>query len=128
MFLKSATNLVVRLPEHVELSFGFILCFIFLCRSWLHPPHLDRVHHLTHLSLQEWNTKQGAGGRWRREEGVLGFFSKIFKLGWKLSSAITFAFPNLKFSLSVILRVLSVLEEGSDDPKVLAMLDKIKFR
>ena len=40
----------------------------------------------------------------------------------KLSSAITFAFP-LKFSLSVILRVLSVLEEGSHDPKVLAMLD-----
>ena len=41
----------------------------------------------------------------------------------KLSSAITFAFPNLKFSLSVILRVLSVLEEGSHDPKILAMLD-----
>ena len=40
----------------------------------------------------------------------------------KLSSAITFAFPSLKFSLSVILRVLSVLEEGSHDPKVLAML------
>ena len=40
----------------------------------------------------------------------------------KLSRAITFAFPNLKFSLSVILRVLSVLEEGSHDPKVLAML------
>ena len=40
----------------------------------------------------------------------------------KLSSAITFAFPNLKFSFSVILRVLSVLEEGSHDLKVLAML------
>ena len=35
---------------------------------------------------------------------------------------ITFAFP-LKFSLSVILRVLSVFEEGYPDPKVLAMLD-----
>ena len=41
----------------------------------------------------------------------------------KLSRVITFAFPNLKFSLSVILRVLSVLEEGSHDPKVLAMLN-----
>ena len=41
----------------------------------------------------------------------------------KLSREITFTFPNLKFSLSVILRVLSVLEEGSHDPKVLAMLD-----
>ena len=57
MFLKSAINLVVRLPEHVELSFGFILRFIFLCRSWLHPPHLNRVHHLPHLSSQECNMK-----------------------------------------------------------------------
>ena len=57
MFLKSAINLVICLPEHVELSFGFILCFIFLCRSWLHPPHLDRVYHLTHLSSQECKIK-----------------------------------------------------------------------
>ena len=57
MFLKSAINLVVCLPEHVELSFGFILCFIFLCRSWLHPPHFDRVHHLPYLSSQECNIK-----------------------------------------------------------------------
>ena len=37
--------------------------------------------------------------------------------------AITLTFPNLKFYLFVILRLLSVLEEGSHDPKVLAMLD-----
>ena len=41
----------------------------------------------------------------------------------KLSRSITFTFPNLKFSLYMILRLLSVLEEGSHDSKVLAMLD-----
>ena len=56
--------------------------------------------------------------------GVFGFnFQDIQAWREKLSRVITFAFPNLKFSLSVILRVLSVLEEGSHDPKVLAMLE-----
>ena len=55
---------------------------------------------------------------------MLGFnFQDIQAWREKLSRAITFTFPNLKFSLSVILRVLSVLEEGYPDPKLLAMLD-----
>ena len=71
--------------------------------------------------VQTW--QGGAWGRWRREVGVLGFNFKIQAWREKLSRAITFAFPNLKFSLFVILRVLSVLEKGSHDLKVLAMLD-----
>ena len=72
--------------------------------------------------VQTW--QGGAGGRWRREVGVVGFNFKMFKLGGRSSQDQSLLlFPNLKFSLSVILRVLSVLEKGSHDLKVLAMLD-----
>ena len=60
--------------------------------------------------MQTW--QGGAGGRWRREVGVLGFNFKIFKLGGRSSQDQSLLFPNLKFSLYVILRLLSVLEEG----------------
>ena len=45
--------------------------------------------------------------------GVLGFNFKIFKAGGRSSQerSLSFFFPNLKFYLSVILRVSSVLEE-----------------
>ena len=61
--------------------------------------------------------------RRRREVGMFGFNFKIFKLGGRSSQDQSLLlFPNLKFSLYVILRVLSVLEKGSHDLKVLAML------
>ena len=67
--------------------------------------------------------RRGRGGRWRREVGVLSFNFKMFKLGGRSSQDQSLLlFPNLKFSLYVILRVLSVLEKGSHDLKVLAML------
>ena len=65
-------------------------------------------------------------GRGAMEErgGVLSFNFKMFKLGGRSSQDQSLLlFPNLKFSLYVILRVLSVLEKGSHDLKVLAMLD-----
>ena len=72
--------------------------------------------------MQTW--QGGAGGRWRREVGLLSFNFKMFKLGGRSSQDQSLLlFPNLKFSLYVILRVLSVLEKGSHDLKVLAMLD-----
>ena len=71
--------------------------------------------------MQTW--QGGAGGRWRREVGVLSFNFKMFKLGGRSSQDQSLLlFPNLKFSLYVILRLSSVLEEGSHDSKVLAML------
>ena len=83
--------------------------------------------------MQTWQggARVGDGGeRW----GCSASSPRYSSLEGKLSSAITFTFPNLKFSLYVILRVLSVLEKGSHDLKrvlekgshdlkVLAMLD-----
>ena len=65
----------------------------------------------------------GAGGDGGERWGVLSFsFSfKLSKLeGTSSQDRSLSPFPNLKFSLYVIFRVLSVLEEGSHDPKVLA--------
>ena len=67
--------------------------------------------------------RRGLGAMEERGGGARLLLQDIQAWREKLSRAITFTFPNLKFSLSVILRVLSVLEEGSHDPKVLAMLD-----
>ena len=64
--------------------------------------------------------EEGGGGAWLQLQDIQAWREK-------LSRAITFTFPNLKFSLSVTLRILSVLER-SHDPKALAMLDYIKFR
>ena len=71
---------------------------------WWHPPDDGR--------------QNGGGGE------VVSFNFKMFKLGGRSSQDQSLLlFPNLKFSLYVILRVLSVLEKGSHDLKVLAMLD-----
>ena len=52
---------------------------------------------------------------------LLSFSFKLSKLeGTSSQDRSLSPFPNLKFSLYVIFRVLSVLEEGSHDPKVLA--------
>ena len=59
--------------------------------------------------------EERGGGAWLQLQDIQAWREK-------LSRAITFTFPNLKFSLSVTLRILSVLE-GSHDPKILAMLD-----
>ena len=67
--------------------------------------------------------RRGLGAMEERGGGARLQLQDIQASREKLSRVTTFAFPNLKFSLSVILRVLSVLEEGSHDPKVLAMLD-----
>ena len=68
--------------------------------------------------------RRGRGGDGGERGGCSASTFKIFKLGGRSSQDQSLLlFPNLKFSLYVILRLSSVLEEGSHDPKVLAMLD-----